>query len=93
MQAGEPLRVEGRPLYAGVLNQGLPGDPVGDLFRAGDRLREYRGDSHTGAWISAGFDATEIGLLTELFIGHPDAHLRAQPGLVATTSSTPPSTG
>jgi hypothetical protein len=69
--AGAPLRPEGRALYAGVLAQGLPGDPLGDLFRAGDRLREYRGDSHIGAWISAGFDATEIGLLTELFIGLP----------------------
>jgi hypothetical protein len=32
-------------------------------------LREYRGDSHTAAWISAEVDATEIGLLTELYIG------------------------
>jgi hypothetical protein len=71
LQAGEPLRVEGRPLYAGVVSQGLPGDPLGDVFRAGDRLREYRGDSHTAAWASAGFDATEIGLLTELYIGIP----------------------
>ncbi len=70
-RACEPLRPEGRPLFAGVLAQGLPGDPMGDLFRFGDRLREYRGDSHTGAWISAGFDATEIGLLTELFLGIP----------------------
>ena len=69
--AGEHLRPEGRSLYAGVLSQGLPGDPLGDLFRAGDRLREYRGDSHIGAWISAGFDATEIGLLTELYLGIP----------------------
>ena len=69
--AVEPLRVEGRPLFAGVVSQGLPGDPLGDLFRLGDRLREYRGDSHTAAWISAGFDATEIGLLTELFMGLP----------------------
>jgi hypothetical protein len=71
LAAGEHLRPEGRSLYAGVLAQGLPGDPLGDLFRAGDRLREYRGDSHIGAWISAGYDATEIGLLTELFIGIP----------------------
>jgi hypothetical protein len=66
-----PLRVEGRPLFAGVVSQGLPGDPVGDVFRLGDQLREYRGDSHTAAWVTAGFDATEIGLLTELFIGLP----------------------
>ena len=70
-RATEPLRPEGRPLYAGVVSLGVPGAPMGDLFRLGDRLREYRGDSHTAAWITAGFDATEIGLLTELFWGMP----------------------
>jgi hypothetical protein len=34
-------------------------------------LREYRGDSHTAAWISAGFTACEIGVLSELFWGMP----------------------
>ena len=29
----------------------------------------YRGDSHTAAWTAAGFDAVEIGLLTELYWG------------------------
>jgi hypothetical protein len=70
-RAAARLRVEGRPLYAGTLALGWPGDPMGDLFHAGDLLREYRGDSHTAAWIAAGFDATEIGLLSELFIGLP----------------------
>lgn len=70
-RAAAPLRPEGRPLYAGVLRLGLPGDPLGDLFRTGDLLREYRGDAHTAAWTSGGFDATEIGLLTELFWGLP----------------------
>jgi hypothetical protein len=66
-----PLRPEGKPLYAGVLAQGLPGDPMGDFWRQGDQLREYRGDAHTAAWTVAGFDATEIGLLTELYWGLP----------------------
>lgn len=66
-----PLRPEGRPLYAGLLSLGLPGEPLADAWRRADMLREYRGDSHTAAWISAGFDATEIGLLTELFWGLP----------------------
>jgi hypothetical protein len=70
-RAGTALRPEGRPLYAGVLALGLPGDPLGDMFRLADRLREYRGDSHTTAWTSSGFDATEIGLLTELYWGLP----------------------
>src|SRR5436190_10243394 len=69
--ANEPLRPEGRPLYAGLLSLGLPGNPMGDMWRLADRLREYRGDAHTAAWTSAGFDATEIGLLTELFWGLP----------------------
>jgi hypothetical protein len=51
--------------------QGLPGDAVGDMWSLADRLREYRGDSHTAAWTTAGFDATEIGLLTELYWGLP----------------------
>lgn len=66
-----PLRPEGKPLYAGVLAQGLPGDPMGDFWRRGDQLREYRGDAHVAAWTVAGFDATEIGLMTELFWGLP----------------------
>ncbi|MGH9139283.1 MAG: SCO6745 family protein [Acidimicrobiales bacterium] len=70
-RATAPLRPEGRPLYAGLRALGLPGDPVGDAWRLADQLREYRGDAHTAAWTSAGFDATEIGLLTELYLGLP----------------------
>jgi hypothetical protein len=70
-QANERLRPEGRPLYAGLLALGLPGNPMGDLWRLADRLREYRGDAHTAAWTSAGYDAAEIGLLTELYWGLP----------------------
>jgi hypothetical protein len=70
-RAGEGLRVEGHPLYAGVMSQGLPDDPVGAVWSMADRLREYRGDAHTAAWTTAGFDATEIGLLTELYWGLP----------------------
>ena len=71
LRASEPLRPEGRPLYAGLRSLGLPGTPLADMWRAADRLREYRGDAHTAAWTSAGFDATEIGLLTELYWGLP----------------------
>jgi hypothetical protein len=41
------------------------------MWRMGDMLREFRGDSHTASWISAGFDATEIGMLSELYWGLP----------------------
>ncbi|MGH9212379.1 MAG: SCO6745 family protein [Acidimicrobiales bacterium] len=68
-RAVDGLRPEGRPLYAGLLALGLPGEPLADVWRLADRLREFRGDAHTAAWTSAGFDATEIGLLTELYWG------------------------
>jgi hypothetical protein len=44
---------------------------MGAIWRLGDMLREYRGDSHTAAWISAGFTACEIGILSELYWGLP----------------------
>ena len=65
------LRPEGRPLYAGLRSLAVPADPLGRMWRHGDMLREYRGDSHTAAWIGQGVDATEIGLLSELFWGLP----------------------
>jgi len=65
------LRPEGRPLYAGLLSLGVPEDPLAAAWRLADLLREFRGDAHTASWVSAGFDATEIGLLTELYWGLP----------------------
>jgi hypothetical protein len=66
-----PLRPEGRPLYSGMRSLPMPDSALGAVWRMGDMLREYRGDSHTTAWVSAGFDATEIGLLSELYWGLP----------------------
>lgn len=70
-RAGDELRPEGKPLFAGLMAQALPGSAVGDAWRLGDRLREFRGDVHVNAWTLAGFDATEIGLVTELYWGLP----------------------
>lgn len=70
-RATAPLEPCGRALFAGTLSQPLPGSPLGDLFRLGDRLREYRGDCHIAAWVAAGLDATEVGLLTEPYWGVP----------------------
>lgn len=70
-RAVEPLRPEGRPLYAGVRSLAMPDIPMGAMWRMGDMLREFRGDSHTAAWISAGLNATEIGLLSEMYWGLP----------------------
>jgi hypothetical protein len=65
------LDVTGRPLAAGVQALEPADHPLGALFRCGELLREFRGDSHTIAWVHAGFDATEIGLLTEAYWGLP----------------------
>ena len=71
VRATDGLRVEGRPLAAGVSALPDPDHPLGVVFRRGDLLREFRGDCHTVAWVSAGFDAVQIGLLTELYWGLP----------------------
>jgi hypothetical protein len=65
------LRPEGKPIFAGLLSLGPPGDPIGDVWRLADLLREFRGDAHVAAWTATGVDATEIGLLTELYWGLP----------------------
>lgn len=70
-RATDGLRPEGKPLFAGLVAQGRPGEPLADAWRLADQLREFRGDVHVNAWTSAGFDATEIGLLTELYWGLP----------------------
>ena len=64
-------RPEGKALYSGLVSLPMPGDSVGDMWRNADRLREYRGDAHVAAWTTAGFDATEICLLTEPYWGLP----------------------
>jgi hypothetical protein len=63
--------VAGHALYAGLRSLGWPGDPVGDLWRAADLVREHRGDSHIAAWLAAGLNAPEILLLTERWWGIP----------------------
>ena len=63
---------------------------MGDAWRLADQLREFRGDAHTAAWTTAGFDATEIGLLSELYWGLPVALLHRGRVRGATRTSTPP---
>lgn len=70
-RAVDTLRPEGRALFAGLRALPEPAEPVGKMWWLGDCLREFRGDAHTAAWISAGLDAAEIGLLTELWWGLP----------------------
>lgn len=69
MAVAGPL--EGRHLAAGLTSLGYPGTIMGDFWRAGDIVREHRGDSHIAAWIGADLDACEIGLLTDPWRGQP----------------------
>lgn len=71
VRASTGLRIGGRPLAAGLSGLPDPDHPLGTIWRRGDLLREFRGDSHTAAWIGEGLDAVQIGLLTEMFWGLP----------------------
>jgi hypothetical protein len=73
-RALEPLTPEGRPLFAGTrdhLGEAGSSDVWVRFFELGDALREYRGDSHTATWVSAGVSAPEIGLVSEAYMGLP----------------------
>ena len=65
----ESVPMVGRALFSGLRSLPFPADPVGQLWRVCDYVRERRGDNHIAAWIAAGCDAVEIGLLTELYWG------------------------
>ncbi|HKY76968.1 MAG TPA: hypothetical protein VJS45_12560, partial [Acidimicrobiia bacterium] len=55
----------GRALYSGLRSLGWPEDPLGQLWRVCDLLREHRGDSHMAVWVAADLSAVSINLLTE----------------------------
>lgn len=75
LAATDDLPLAGRPLFAGGRAVEVPDEPFARLWRAADRLREYRGDSHIQVWSAAGFDPIEIGLLSDLYWGlAPRAH-------------------
>jgi hypothetical protein len=65
----ESVDLAGRPLFAGLLSLPFPDDPIAQLWRVCDYVRERRGDGHVAAWVSAGCDPVEISLLTELAWG------------------------
>ena len=68
VEAADPA---GRALFAGARSLGWPEDPLGQLWRACDLLREHRGDSHMAVWVAAGLSPVAINLLTELWLGMP----------------------
>lgn len=70
-RAVNPLRLEGRALFAGLRSLAMPTTALGATWRLADMLREYRGDCHNAAWVSEGLDAVEMCLLTDAFSGLP----------------------
>jgi hypothetical protein len=73
------LQPAGKPLFAGQLSLGLPGHPLGDVWRLLETLREYRGDAHTAAWTASGYDAVTIGIITEYWWGlTPRTYVRSR---------------
>ena len=63
--------VAGHPFFAALREQPWPGTPLGDLWHAADLVREHRGDTHTAAWVAAGFSGPTVMMLTELWWGLP----------------------
>lgn len=61
----------GRPLFSGLASKPWPSEPVGQLWRACDILREHRGDSHIAACVAAGLGPVTMNILTELYAGFP----------------------
>ena len=89
-RAVAPLRVEGRPLYAGTLARGWPGEPDG---RSVPRRRPVAGVP--GRLPHRGMDHRRLRrhrdrVAVRAVPGHPVAHLRAQPRLERGRSSTTP---
>jgi hypothetical protein len=70
-RAADGLSMAGKPLFSGLVADGLSGDPLTEAWQLADQLREFRGDAHVNAWTAAGFDGVEIGLITELYRGLP----------------------
>jgi hypothetical protein len=60
-----------RAMSAGLASWPLPETAMGQFFRYGDLLREYRGDVHNAIWVGDGLSACEIGLVSELWWGLP----------------------
>ena len=59
----------GHPLFSGLKSLPFPADPVGQLWRCCDMLREHRGDSHVAVWTKAMVRPVEIQLMSELQMG------------------------
>ena len=59
----------GHPLAAAHRVRGWAGDPLVDVWRACERIRERRHESHRNAWTAAGLDPCELCVVTDLWRG------------------------
>jgi hypothetical protein len=69
--AAETADGMGRPLFSGRRADGRPQDAVHRLWWACGLVREHRGDSHVAAAATAGLNAVEMNIATELWTGMP----------------------
>ena len=59
----------GHPLFSGLKGLPWPTEPLGQLWRCCDMVREHRGDSHIAVWTRAMVKPIEIQLMSELQLG------------------------
>jgi hypothetical protein len=61
----------GHALYSGLRGLPFPDEPLGQLWRCCDMVREHRGDSHIAVWTRAMLHPVEIQLMSELQLNIP----------------------
>jgi hypothetical protein len=61
----------GHAIYSGLRSLPWPVEPMGQLWRCCDLVREHRGDSHISVWTKALVKPIEIQLMSELQMGIP----------------------
>jgi hypothetical protein len=61
----------GRPMFVGLRSLPTPSEPLAQLWRVCQAVREHRGDSHVAVYTSAGFDPVQMNIMTELWTGWP----------------------
>jgi hypothetical protein len=70
-KASDAAEGAGHALFSGLKSLPWPSDPVGQLWRCCDMVREHRGDSHISVWTKALVRPIEIQLMSELRLGIP----------------------
>ncbi len=70
LDALDPLDGCARPLFSGLRELPTPTDEYARLWRAAELVREHRGDGHLAVCVTAGLDAVEMNVLTELWVGY-----------------------